>query len=104
MEIVTSPTSPFKRNVLITVVMTTISIILCTLGFNTAAQPIDSIAVIWPGAILHSVGTILFGGWGIVATLLEGTIANIINVGTFHISLSYAIPNFLQALIPTVYY
>lgn len=85
-----------KRNILITLVMITISVVLCTLGFNTASKPIDSIAVIWPGAILQSVGTILFGGWGVVATVISGIIANWINVGTFHVSFGYSLPNFLQ--------
>lgn len=96
--------TPIRRNIIITLVMTTISVILCTLGFNTAAQPIDSIAVIWPGAILHAVGPILFGAWGIVATIFAGMVANLINVGTWHTALAYSLPNFLQAAIPAVYY
>lgn len=99
-----STESPIKRNILITAVMTAISVILCTLGFNTAARPIDSIAVAWPGAILQAVGTILFGGWGVVATLLAGMIANLINVGTPYAVFAYSIPNFLQAIIPAAYY
>ena len=60
-----TPKTFIKRNIIITLVMIAISVILCTLGFNTASKPIDSIAVVWPGAILHAVGTILFGGWGV---------------------------------------
>lgn len=93
-----------KRNILITIVMTAISVILCTLGFNTAAQPIDSIAVVWPGAILHGVGTILFGGWGIIATVLSSVIVDMINVGTLHATLGYIVPDFFQALIPAFCY
>lgn len=96
--------SNIKRNFIITGIMIVISVILCTLGFNTASQPIDSIAVIWPGAILHSVGTILFGGWGVVATVLAAIIADIINVGTIHATIGYIIPDLLQALIPAAYY
>ncbi|MBI5299546.1 MAG: hypothetical protein HY877_04545 [Deltaproteobacteria bacterium] len=96
--------SPIKRNILITLVMITISVILCTLGFSTANQPIDSIAVVWPRAILQAVGTILFGGWGIVATIFAGMITNAINVGTAHAILGYSIPNFLQSFIPAFYY
>lgn len=84
--------------------MTTISVILCTLGFTPASQPIDSIAVIWPGSLLHSVGTILFGGWGIIATILAAIIADVVNVGTLHATLGYIVPDFLQALIPAIYY
>lgn len=84
--------------------MTTISVILCTLGFNTATQPIDSIAVVWPGAILHAVGTILFGGWGVIATVAAGVIANMINVGNFYATIAYTLPNFLQSIIPAAYY
>lgn len=96
--------SHIKRNILITIVMITISVILCTLGFKTALQPIDSIAIIWPGAILHAVAPILFGGWGVLATVLAGVIVDIINVGTFHAVAGYAIPDFLQALVPAIYY
>lgn len=99
----TSKTS-IKRNVIITLVMITISVILCTLGFNTASKPIDSIAVIWPGALLHSVSTILFGGWGVLATVLAAIIADIINVGTLHAVLGYMVPDFIQAIIPAIYY
>lgn len=96
--------TPIRRNILITLVMIAISVILCTLGFNTASQPIDSIAVIWPGAILHAVGTILFGGWGVVATIVAGMIVDVINVGSLHAIFGYAIPDFLQAIIPAIYY
>lgn len=93
-----------KRNFFITLIATGISVVLCTLGFNTANQPIDSIAVVWPGTLLHSVGSILFGGWGIVATVVAAVIVDIINVGTLHATLGYIIPDFLQALIPAIYY
>lgn len=96
--------TPIRRNILITLVMVTISVILCTLGFNTASQPIDSIAVVWPGAILHAVGTILFGGWGVIATVMAGMIANIINVGTSYAIFAYTLPNFLQSIIPAACY
>jgi len=96
--------SPIKRNILITIVMITISVILCTLGFKTALQPIDSVAIIWPGAILHAIAPILFGAWGIIATVLAGIIVDFINVGTFHAVAGYAFPDFLQAFIPALYY
>ena len=93
-----------RRNILITLIITTISVVLCTLGFKTALQPIDSIAIIWPGAILHAITPILFGGWGVVATVLSGIIVDIINVGKFHAVVGYIIPDFLQAFIPALYY
>lgn len=100
----TSEPTPIRRNILITLVMIVISVILCTLGFNTDSRPIDSIAVIWPGAILHAVGPILFGAWGIVATVVAGIAANLINVGNGYTALAYSLPNFLQAAIPALYY
>lgn len=100
----TSETTPIRRNILITAVMITISVSLCTLGFTPSAQPLDSIAVIWPGTLLHSVSTILFGGWGVLATVLAAVIADIINVGTLHATLGYIVPDFLQAIIPAAYY
>jgi|SRR3989338_5874289 len=93
-----------KRNLIIIFVAIIISVILCTLGFNTANQPIDSIAVVWPGAILQAAGTILFGGWGVVATVLAGMTANAINTGTAHAILGYSAPNFIQSFIPAFYY
>lgn len=93
-----------KRNVAITIVAITVSVILCTLGFKTAQTPIESIAVIWPGAILHSVGSILFGGWGLVATILAGVIVDIVNVGKLPIIFGFMVPDFLQPLIPVMYY
>lgn len=95
---------PMGRNFTITVFTTIIWVILCTLGFNPANEPIDSIAVIWPGAILHGVGAILLGGWGVVATVLSAVIVDIIKVGTVHATVGYMIPDFLQALIPAYYY
>ena len=96
--------SVLKRNLAITITATTISIVLCTLGFVTADAPVNSIAVIWPGALLHSVAAILFGGWGVVASVLAGVIVDIINVGKLHIIIGFAIPDFLQAFVPALYY
>lgn len=81
-----------------------IGVALCTLGFNPASEPIDSIAVIWPGTLLHSVGAILFGGWGVVATVLSAIIVDMIKVGTVHVVVGYTIPDFLQSFIPAFYY
>ncbi|PIR20272.1 MAG: hypothetical protein COV45_06890 [Deltaproteobacteria bacterium CG11_big_fil_rev_8_21_14_0_20_47_16] len=96
--------SKLIQNIVVTAIVTTIWVILCTLGFNPANEPIDSIAVIWPGAILHGVGAILLGGWGIVATVLSAVIVDVIKVGSLHIILGFSIPDLIQALIPAWYY
>lgn len=96
--------SVYFRNFQISLLAAGITIILCTLGFNPATQPIDSIAIIWPGAILHGVGGVLFGGWGVFATVLSGIVVDYINVGTPVATYGYILPNFLQALIPAIYY
>lgn len=93
-----------QKNVVITCIAILIGIALCTLGFNPATEPIDSIAVIWPGTLLHTVGAILFGGWGIIATVLSAAIVDMIKVGTVHVVLGYTIPDFLQSFIPALYY
>ncbi|GEM_PF-3949006 len=93
-----------RRNLSITLIATTISVVLCTLGFNPETQPLDSIAVIWPGAILQAFAGALFGGWGVVATVLAGLVADILLAGTVHASIGYILPDLLQALIPAWYY
>lgn len=99
-----SAPSSWVRNLSVTSIAILIWVILCTLGFNPANEPIDGIAVIWPGAILHAVGAILLGGWGIVATVLAAVIVDIIKVGTPHVVLGFIIPDFIQAFIPAWYY
>lgn len=74
--------------------------ILCTLGFNSVAMPVETIAIIWPGAILHSVGAILFGFWGIIATITVGLIVNGIITHNLYITLAFILPNFIQSFIP----
>jgi ribose/xylose/arabinose/galactoside ABC-type transport system permease subunit len=93
-----------KRNIIITILATTITVILCTIGIDTASKPLDSMGVIWPGAVLHSAGGALFGAWGIIATILSGTITNYVNVGSPAIILGFIFPNFIQSLIPAFYY
>lgn len=94
----------FSRNVFITFVATSISVVLCTLGFAPSSVPVHSIATMWPGTITQAVVGILFGGWGVVITVLSGIIVDIINVGKMHVILGFIPSDFVQAFIPALYY
>lgn len=93
-----------KQNIFIAAIAIVIWVILGTLGYNPDTAPIDSVAVIWPGAILHGVGAILLGGWGIIATILSTMIVDAIKVGTPNAIFGFMLPSFLQSFIPAVYY
>lgn len=93
-----------QKNLTITCIAILIGVVLCTLGFNPTSEPIDSIAVIWPGTLLQTFCAILFGGWGVIATVLSAIIVDIIKVGSVKIVIGYSIPDFLQSVIPALYY
>lgn len=96
--------SNLRQNLIITCIVTLIGVVLCTLGFNPANEPIDSLAVIWPGTLLHTVGAILFGGWGVLATVLSAIIVNALKTGEPYAVYGYIIPGLIQPLIPAIYY
>lgn len=93
-----------SRNIGLMSIAIIIGVILCTLGFNPANEPIDTVAVIWPGTLLHGVGAVLLGGWGIVATVLSAMVVNLLKTGTIHVVVGYTIANIVQAGIPAWYY
>ena len=93
-----------KTIFIVCIVSIIISVILCTLGFSPTSVPIDSVATMWPGAITQAITAILFGGWGIVITVLSGVFVDIINVGDPHITFGFMLPDFIQAFIPALYY
>ncbi|PIR26721.1 MAG: hypothetical protein COX62_03245 [Deltaproteobacteria bacterium CG_4_10_14_0_2_um_filter_43_8] len=94
----------FKQNFLITLTTIGISVILCTLGFEPNSVPPDGIATIWPGAITQVIAGILFGAWGVIATVSAGVIVDIINVNDLYIVFGFIIPAFIQSFIPAFYY
>lgn len=96
--------SKLRQNVIITFIVTFIWVILGTLGYSADSAPVNSIAVIWPGAILHGIGGILFGGWGIVATVVSTMIVDAIKVGEPYAIYGFILPSILQSLIPAIYY
>ena len=67
-------------------------------------MPVNSIATIWPGTITQAVASILFGGWGVVITVLSGIVVDIINVGKIHVIFGFIPSDFVQSFIPALYY
>lgn len=82
--------------------MIVLSILLCTLGYHSLNM--KGIADIWPGAIFQALAGAVFGGWGILATILASTITNLINVKTFYSVICFIPANFIQSFIPALYY
>lgn len=93
-----------KQNIFITFITIGISVVLCTLGFEPNSVPPDGIATIWPGAITQVIAGILFGAWGVIATVSAGVMVDIINVNDLYIVFGFIIPDFIQAFIPAFYY
>ncbi len=96
--------SQFSQIIFVTIIAIIVWVALCTLGYNPENVPINSVAVIWPGAILHGSGAILLGGWGIVATIVSTMIVDAIKVGSPYAIFGYMLPSFLQSFIPASYY
>lgn|SRR3989338_8997889 len=92
------------KNILICLIATFISVVLCTLGFRISSIPIANIATIWPAAITQSVVSALFGGWGVLATVLGGIVEGTLNGKHTWVVIGFIFPNFVQSFIPAFYY